>query len=198
MERCFYNSVKCRTSPAVSIIIASTIFAGNISTVNANIILKPIESHVIENDCNNITYNYQGIKKDNIGYNNTDLLIRKGGIMGYNTFEENLEILNDISQLEENWNDNGAPSISNNLIERMRGMLLVLPVQPEIFPTARPSVQFEYEKEDGDYLKFELLEDNSTRIYRHTPANKQRVSRIINFDSVEIVKVVKDFYGITE
>ncbi|KJE25644.1 hypothetical protein LG52_3208 [Geobacillus kaustophilus] len=31
--------------------------------------------------------------------------------------------------------------------------------QPKLFPTARDSIQLEFEKENGDYLEFELFEN---------------------------------------
>lgn len=38
-------------------------------------------------------------------------------------------------------------------------VLKVLPILPDIFPTFRDSVQFEYEKSNGEYLEFEIFED---------------------------------------
>ncbi len=38
-------------------------------------------------------------------------------------------------------------------------ILKMLPILPDIFPTFRDSIQFEYEKSDGEYLEFEVFED---------------------------------------
>lgn len=38
-------------------------------------------------------------------------------------------------------------------------VLKMLPILPDIFPTFRDSIQFEYEKSNGEYLEFEVFED---------------------------------------
>lgn len=38
-------------------------------------------------------------------------------------------------------------------------VLKMLPILPDIFPTFRDSIQFEYEKSDGAYLEFEVFEN---------------------------------------
>lgn len=37
-------------------------------------------------------------------------------------------------------------------------LLKMLPILPDIFPTFRDSIQFEYEKSNGEYLEFEVFE----------------------------------------
>ena len=72
--------------------------------------------------------------------------------------KENLEKIQDISELKDDWNGNGASAFKDTLIQKMKYLILRLNVQPEIFPTARGSIQFEYEKETGEYLEFELFD----------------------------------------
>ena len=55
--------------------------------------------------------------------------------------------------------DNGANSFSTKLIEKCREIAMQLAAEPFICPTACGSIQFEYEKENGDYLEFEIYED---------------------------------------
>lgn len=38
-------------------------------------------------------------------------------------------------------------------------VLKMLPILPDIFPTFRDSIQFEYEKSSGAYLELEVFED---------------------------------------
>lgn len=38
-------------------------------------------------------------------------------------------------------------------------VLKMLSVLPDIFPTFRDSIQFEHEKQNGEYLEFEIFED---------------------------------------
>lgn len=73
--------------------------------------------------------------------------------------QKNYQVIESIKKLEENWNDNHANPFSPNLIRKVAGIISVLKVQPQIFPTARNSIQLEYEKENGDYLEFEIYEE---------------------------------------
>lgn len=67
--------------------------------------------------------------------------------------------LKDISVLQDNWNENGAKSFSRELVEKCYKILRQLTAEPFICPTACGSIQFEYEKENGEYLEFEIYED---------------------------------------
>ena len=73
--------------------------------------------------------------------------------------EENLETLSGFKQLPHDWNGNGAMSFEIALLEKAAQILKSLAYQPQIFPTARQSVQFEYHKKNGDYLEFEIFDD---------------------------------------
>lgn len=64
-----------------------------------------------------------------------------------------------ISELQDNWNDNGAKKFSDKLIVKCYSILFGLPVLPEIFPVADGSIQFEYEKDNGSYLEFDIFEN---------------------------------------
>ena len=72
---------------------------------------------------------------------------------------KNITKLKHILQLPDNWNENGALSFSENLINICENIINILPSQPEIFPTAAHSVQMEYEKDNGEYLEFNVYED---------------------------------------
>lgn len=74
----------------------------------------------------------------------------------------NLETLDNFKALQFNWNGNNAEPFSESLIEKAKSIIFHLKYQPEVFPTAKQSVQFEYEKENGDYLEFEIFEDSIT------------------------------------
>ena len=69
--------------------------------------------------------------------------------------KENLEKIQDISKLKDDWNGNGASAVKDTLIQKMKYLVLRINVQPEIFPTPRGSIQFESEKETGEYIEFE-------------------------------------------
>ena len=67
--------------------------------------------------------------------------------------------LDEISKLEDNWNGNGASKFSSELIDKCKYLLSKLHEDPEIFPTACGSIQFEFEDKNGNYLEFEIYED---------------------------------------
>lgn len=72
---------------------------------------------------------------------------------------KNLEKLSYIATFKENWNGYAAVPLSKLLINEVRNILLNLSEQPDLFPTARGSIQIEYELKDKSYLEFEIFED---------------------------------------
>lgn len=114
---------------------------------------------------------------------------------GASLMDENLQRnilrLEEIASLPENWNNNGASSFSQEHISKMKNILLALPVQPLVFPTARNSIQFEYEKQNGDYLEFELFEDGSVMQFSYSEANGSK-AEATSCESIE--RTVRAFY----
>lgn len=108
-------------------------------------------------------------------------------------FAENNIRLYYISKLKDNWNENGASHFSKKIINTMKNLIKELPYQPEIFPTACRSIQFEYEKEDGSYLEFELFEDNKIKIFTLSKDDEEK-TEIEDLDFLKVAKVVSEFY----
>lgn len=76
------------------------------------------------------------------------------------TLENNLKILDEISKLEQNWNQYDADPFSKELIDKVKNIIKNLKYQPDyIFPTARNSIQLEYYNKNNDYLEFEIFEN---------------------------------------
>lgn len=126
-------------------------------------------------------------------YNNNTITL--GGVCVMNTYDlnENIETLESFLTLPENWNDNGAMPPSKELVNKMKGIVSVLPIQPEIFLTARDSIQFQYEKDNGDYLEFELFEDGKLGMFK-IDSNNNEENKTIKADIEFIIKVVDEFY----
>lgn len=79
--------------------------------------------------------------------------------------ENNLVLLDELSRLNGNWNGYGAGVFNENLINFCKNILIMLQFQPEVFPTGRNSIQFEFEK-DGRYLELEIFsEDNISVLF---------------------------------
>ena len=102
----------------------------------------------------------------------------------------NLEKLNRIASLEDGWNLYKATSFSNSLIEFCRNLLFKLNRQPEIFPTANNSIQFEFKNKD-DYLEIEIYDDLSCIEYYMKKNGKEIENKAFVQD---VVKVVNQFY----
>lgn len=73
--------------------------------------------------------------------------------------------LNEIRQLRDGWNGNGASKFSEEILDTLQQILEKLPYEPSIFPTARGSIQLEFENSNADYLEFELFEDGKLKMF---------------------------------
>ena len=105
----------------------------------------------------------------------------------------NLDKLERIATLGHNWNGYGAEPLSAKLILQARNLLYELYIQPEIFPTAAGTIQLEYEKDNGDYLEFQLNKNGRCECFRTFGGNEEyfyvpEIPETIN-------DIVEDFYG---
>lgn len=106
----------------------------------------------------------------------------------------NLRKLDQIARLEAGWNGNKAKAFEEQLISKVRRIITGLELQPELFPTACNSLQFEYEKEDGSYLEIEINSKNTWEVFQINSDGKETYFSIA--DNIEaIIKVVNSFYG---
>ena len=96
---------------------------------------------------------------------------------------ENLDRLSDIGKLENNWNNNGAPSFSKNHIDTMKQIISKLHYQPFITPTAKGTIQFEFEDQKGNYLEFELYPDKRIKMFSYS-ANGEAKTEYIAIEEV--------------
>lgn len=104
----------------------------------------------------------------------------------------NLIRISEISELEDNWNGNGAVPFSAELIEKAKAIVYGLVHQPSIFPTACKSIQLEFNNSLGDYLELELFEDGRNREFLYHPDGSY-TEKLVSED--DIFTVVEEFYG---
>ena len=73
----------------------------------------------------------------------------------------NLEKISNIASLKEGWNGYNARPFSEFVLLKARQVICGLPInlQPDLFPTGRGSIQFEYHGNNNNYLEFELFEE---------------------------------------
>ena len=72
---------------------------------------------------------------------------------------DNIERLNNIALLKQDWNGCGAKPFSHILLNRVKEIISNLYEQPDLFPTGRQSIQLEYHSTNGNYLEFEIFEE---------------------------------------
>lgn len=130
---------------------------------------------------------------NNVDYYNGNISLYWDGVsvMSADRSDSLLRIL-EIEKLENNWNGNDATSFSKNILDAARTIVMQLSIQPAIFPTARDSIQFEYENSVGDYLEFELFDNGRVKMFSYTHSG---VATTTDITAKEINKVVNRFYG---
>ena len=108
--------------------------------------------------------------------------------------QENISKLNSFLQLKDNWNDYGAKSFERDLINKCATLVnsLALHYQPDIFPTGRNSIQFEYEKADGSYLEIEIYTDRNELLLVDSVGYEHEDENVAWED---ILKQIDEFYA---
>ena len=97
------------------------------------------------------------------------------------------------ANLKDNWNGNGACTIPTDTVLKAFELLDLLPVVPDVFPTANGTLQFEYEKETGEYLEIELQGKN-IKVFS-IDSKDEETNLSIEFDEYEIIqKMARSFY----
>ena len=69
-----------------------------------------------------------------------------------------------IEGLEDDWNCNGAKPFSKEHIDLAKKFHSQLKPGYEIYPTARKSIQIEYE-DKNEYIEFEVFEDGVVKMF---------------------------------
>ncbi len=92
----------------------------------------------------------------------------KGTDYGYNLdlmVVKNLDKINKISLLEDDWDGEGAMAFSQKAIQLFKTIIESLVEQPQITPTGRNSLLMQYEREDKSVLAFEVGENKTEAVF---------------------------------
>ena len=92
-----------------------------------------------------------------------------------------------IRDLGSNWNGFGAAPFNDAFVDSCERIAKCLSIKPFVAPTARNSIQFEYDN-DGDYLEFELFEDFKCSVFRLNKDNSELHFTILDVNS-EILNI---------
>lgn len=117
--------------------------------------------------------------------------------MNETQLQYNLSVLEEIRNLKEGWWDGrigrtdlteGKQAFSNNLIDKVKGIILKLKIQPEIFPTGRNSIQVEF-KINEDYIDFELFENG--KIVKYFLNSGKKYTRFVSEKNILKINILK-------
>ncbi len=109
--------------------------------------------------------------------------------------QDNIKRLSEIGELEDNWDQYGASKFDPNLILKCIKFIskFDLNYQPEIFPTARQSIQIEFEPDENYYLEFEFF-INRIKLYKRIGTDKTFMDSLSEDDAfAEIKKFRQEF-----
>ena len=147
-----------------------------------------------------ITINQKSQKKVNVSKAGleTKVVVKKSNLAS-NKFEEirekldkNILKVESFRNLTAGWNGSEVLPFKNSLLLSIIHLLPDLKFQPKIFPTGRQSIQFEYEKPNGDYLEFEIFEN--TVMYLSV-VNDTEIEKEIKFDVGIFNEIIDAFHA---
>lgn len=107
--------------------------------------------------------------------------------------KKNLRKLELIADFQDGWDGYNAKKISDNLINNVQNTIFSLIYQPELFPTAKNTIQLEYDGPNNTYLEFEIDETDNIGVFsidRNGNENYQTIKR--NAETMN--QMVKELY----
>ncbi len=114
-------------------------------------------------------------------------------ISSANIKSDNLKKLEIIRGLKHNWNGNGALAFSSKLIDKAGDIIRNLSIQPEIFPTTRGKIQFEFDNSRKDHIEITIDESEIAEVFKVTLEGNEFTDTIPSTPK-EINKAITAFY----
>ena len=108
----------------------------------------------------------------------------------------NLDRLDNIALLKDDWNGYDGKKINETSIAVSRNIIRNILKQPVLYPTGRDSIQLQFELKDKSYLEFEVFENRITcmqvpkRIYANAVFQTLEIT-----DIQAISRIIEVFYG---
>lgn len=150
------------------------------------LILPPIED--IQEGFDNVPK--INTKYTNIQTTNTSTFNVRKNQAFLNDLKENRKKIEGFKKLGYNWNNANANKFNFEFIDMISSKLSSIQIQPKIFPTGRDSLQFEYEKENGDYLEFEIFENHINFLLIKNNEEREDETSFVNINNI-----VNEFYA---
>lgn len=171
---------------------------GEIAKLNINDSNSNIKTTIYDNNSYSILYE---VNRINSGFSAYNKIMERNYRRNVDSVEitneiiENLNKLLKISNLPNNWNENGATAFDSAFINTIRDIIVSgLIKQPEIFPTACGSIQFEYDTDNDRYLEIEIFPNGKSQVFV-MDADENEYVLDIDTSISSINKIIGEFYG---
>ena len=105
---------------------------------------------------------------------------------------DSLSKINSFSKFKDNWNSYGALPFSKKVLDNSKKAILKLNYQPEIFPVADGSIQFEYDY-NNSHLEIQIFDGHIETYITDADGNEKESSDF--FCENRIKEMVDRFYG---
>lgn len=112
----------------------------------------------------------------------------------YSLKKQNIEKIKVIKAMKKNWNGSGAPAFSKKLTDKVSLILSELTIQPEMFPTALSTIQFEYDNSRKDHMEIEISDSDMAEVFI-VKNNGEELYEKVKAEAGEINKSVESFLG---
>ena len=106
----------------------------------------------------------------------------------------NLNKLDQIRSMKDNWNGNGAPAFPVELISKVAKLIDKMPIQPQLFPTALTTIQLEFDNSLKDHMEIEIGLGDEAQVFIVKSSGEETEGNI-RASSDAINKKVLEFYG---
>lgn len=104
------------------------------------------------------------------------------------SYYRNKLLINEIADLDDNWDEYDSPRIPTECIKLARSIIDNVSVQPIISPTGRRTIYMQYELSDSSFLGFEVGLNSVKMLFVHKQDYDNAQQEVITSNIVEIVK----------
>lgn len=106
----------------------------------------------------------------------------------------NCDKLDEMKELQENWDGEGAASFDCEFVQKIQNLLIYLDkLQPDVFPTKSGGVELEYYLGDNS-LVFEINGEHCRYLITDGKSDINDIYREFEYDQTKLRDVVKAFY----
>jgi len=100
-------------------------------------------------------------------------------------FNELVETINSFRYLKPNWDTYNGVEIKEDVIKKSILFISKLKNEiPDVFPTGRGSIQIEFEKPNGNYLEFEIFQEEITYFLKAEVSEEGAISNQEEIESL--------------